>query len=234
MKLRTATAVTLALASTAHAEGNLSIYHWFEYTPEGLVDRFGAETGITETIDTYDSNKAMLATLKAGKMGSYDVAVPTDHMVHIPGNEGLLDTIAEGELANPANIESKWVDVPFDPGRALPIPYQWESALFSVNRDVYSGPLDSLSLTRGQDPLGQLWVRHFQGCAGKDVLARMCWQGCAGVRRCGGGHDIQGVLRLGARSVGKHRIRPLMPPQAHSSPLAIMPPKRCMTPSGPA
>ena len=44
------------LASGAMAEGKLSIYHWFEYIPQELLDKFTAETGINVTMDTYDSN----------------------------------------------------------------------------------------------------------------------------------------------------------------------------------
>lgn len=134
------------LASPAFAEGELKIYHWFEYIPQELVDKFQAETGITVTIDTYESNESMLAALKAGKMGQYDVAVPGDYMVEIMGTEGLLDTFAPEDLANFANIDPKWLDVPFDPGRKSSIPYQWGSTGFSVNRDVYTGDISSLAI----------------------------------------------------------------------------------------
>ena len=133
-------------ASAAHAQEKISIYHWFEYIPQELLDKFAAETGIEVTMDTFDSNEAMLATLKAGKLGSYDVAVPGDYMVEIMTGEGMLDTIAEGELANFANIEPQWVDVPFDPGRMHSIPYQWGSTSFSVNRDVYAGDINDTSI----------------------------------------------------------------------------------------
>ena len=137
--LAVALAVTAGNAVTA--EGKLSIYHWFEYIPQELLDKFSAETGIDVTMDTYDSNEAMLATLKAGKLGSYDVAVPGDYMVEIMIGEGMLDTVAEGELANIGNVEPQWLDVPFDPGRMHSIPYQWGSTSFSVNRDVYGGDI---------------------------------------------------------------------------------------------
>ena len=133
-------------ASAAHAQEKISIYHWFEYIPQELLDKFATETGIEVTMDTFDSNEAMLATLKAGKLGSYDVAVPGDYMVEIMTGEGMLDTIAEGELANFANIEPQWVDVPFDPGRMHSIPYQWGSTSFSVNRDVYAGDINDTSI----------------------------------------------------------------------------------------
>ena len=134
------------LAGSASAEGNLSIYHWFEYIPQELLDKFSEETGIEVTMDTYDSNEAMLATLKAGKLGSYDVAVPGDYMVEIMIGEGMLDTIADGELANIGNVEPQWLDVPFDPNRKHSIPYQWGSTSFSVNRDVFEGDIRTTSI----------------------------------------------------------------------------------------
>ncbi|MEE9335470.1 MAG: extracellular solute-binding protein [Granulosicoccaceae bacterium] len=142
-----ALAVALGLGSTtAHAEGSLSIYHWFEYIPQDLLDKFAAEHGVEVTMDTFDSNESMLASLKAGKLGSYDVSVPGDYMVEILAAEGMLDTIAEGELANRGNIEDKWVDVSFDMGRKHSIPYQWGSTSFSVNKDVYKGDINSTAL----------------------------------------------------------------------------------------
>ena len=129
-----------------HAEGKLSIYHWFEYIPQELLDKFAADNDVEVTMDTYDSNEAMLASLKAGKMGSYDVAVPGDYMVQILTDEDLLDTIGDDELANKGNIEDQWLNVPFDEGRKHSIPYQWGSTSFSVNRDVYQGDINTTDI----------------------------------------------------------------------------------------
>ena len=142
MKTLGAASVALMLgAGAATAEGKLSIYHWFEYIPQELLDKFTAETGIEVVMDTYDSNEALLANLKAGKLGSYDVAVPGDYMVSIMKNEGMLDTIADGELKNKGNIEDQWLNVAFDDGRNHSIPYQWGSTSFMVNRDAYAGDI---------------------------------------------------------------------------------------------
>ncbi len=138
--------LALLMASPAFAEGELKVYHWFEYIPQELVDKFTAETGVKVTIDTYDSNESMLASLKAGKLGQYDVAVPGDYMVQIMGAEGLLDTFTPEELPNFGNIDPKWIDVPFDPGRKSSIPYQWGTTAFSVNRDVYKGDINTLAM----------------------------------------------------------------------------------------
>lgn len=140
-----ALALTLA-ANGAQADGKLSIYHWFEYIPQELLDKFAAENGVEVTMDTFDSNEAMLASLKAGKLGSYDVAVPGDYMVEIMAAAGLLDTFEPSELSNFGNISPQWVDVSFDPGRQSSIPYQWGSTSFSVNRDVFSGDINTTAI----------------------------------------------------------------------------------------
>ena len=140
------TSALCLLAGAAAAEGTLSVYHWFEYIPQDLVDKFTAETGIAVTIDTYDSNEAMLASLKAGKLGQYDVAVPSDFMVDIMARSGMLDTFTADEMTNLANVAPQWLDVPFDPGRKSSIPYQWGSTSFAVNRDVYPGDISSLGI----------------------------------------------------------------------------------------
>jgi spermidine/putrescine transport system substrate-binding protein len=145
MKRLLCTAALLA-ASPAFAEGELKVYHWFEYIPQELVDKFTAETGIAVTIDTYDSNEAMLASLKAGRLGQYDVAVPADFMVGIMAADGMLDTFTAEEMTNLGNIAPQWLDVPFDAGRKSSIPYQWGTTSFSVNRDVYPGDISSLGI----------------------------------------------------------------------------------------
>ena len=131
---------------TVNAQGRLSVYHWFEYIPQELVNKFTDETGIEVTIDTYDSNEAMLASLKAGALGSYDVAVPGDYMVKIMAEQGLLDTFSRRELRNFRNIENQWLNVDFDPGRKSSIPYQWGSTSFAVNTARYRGDINTTDI----------------------------------------------------------------------------------------
>ena len=141
-----ASAILALSANIAFAGGKLSLYHWFEYIPAELLEKFESETGVDVTMDTFDSNEALLASLKAGKMGSYDLAVPGDYMVEIMAAEGMLDIINDGELKNKGNIESQWLAAAFDPGRKHSIPYQWGSTSFSVNRDVYKGNINTTDI----------------------------------------------------------------------------------------
>lgn len=146
LKSTLATSVLALSLSAASAEEQVVVYHWFEYMPQELLDKFTEETGIKVVMDTYDSNEAMLASLKAGGIGTYDVSVPGDYMVKIMANEGLLDEIVPGELANKGNISDEWANPAFDPLRRHSIPYQWGSTSFSVNRDVYQGDINTTDI----------------------------------------------------------------------------------------
>ncbi|WP_282607350.1 extracellular solute-binding protein [Pelagibius sp. Alg239-R121] len=146
LKCAVAAIALTGFSGLAQAEGKLSIYHWFEYIPQELLDKFAKEYDVEVTMDTFDSNEAMLAALKAGKMGSYDVSVPGDYMVEIMADEGLLDTFEPSELSNYGNIQPQWLDVSFDPGRKSSIPYQWGSTSFSVNRDKFKGDINTTKL----------------------------------------------------------------------------------------
>jgi len=149
-KILVSSAIVAALglggAVPAQAEGKLSIYHWFEYIPQELLDKFSSEYDVEVTMDTYDSNEAMLASLKAGKLGSYDVAVPGDYMVEIMAGEGVLDTFQPEELSNFGNIEPQWLDVSFDKGRKSSIPYQYGTTGFMVDRGTYDGDINTLGM----------------------------------------------------------------------------------------
>ncbi len=143
----TASALAMTIAAgAAQAEGKLSIYHWFEYIPQELLDKFAADNDIEVTMDTFDSNEAMLASLKAGKLGSYDVAVPGDYMVKIMNDAGMLDTFESSELSHFGNIAPEWLNVDYDDGRHSSIPYQWGSTSFSVNLDAYSGDINTTDI----------------------------------------------------------------------------------------
>ncbi|GIT88585.1 MULTISPECIES: extracellular solute-binding protein [Roseobacter] len=146
--LRSTAAIAALILATggAQAEGKLSIYHWFEYIPQELLDKFAAEHDVEVVMDTYDSNEAMLATLKAGALGSYDVVVPTDYMVSILIAEGMASEIPEGARKNMANIKAEFKDPAYDPGLRHSIPYQGGTTSFSVDTAAYSGDINTTDI----------------------------------------------------------------------------------------
>ena len=135
----------LALSAAARAEGELFIYNWFDYTPPELIEKFEQEYDVSVTLDTYDSNETLLAKLVGGGTG-YDVAMPGDYMVAIMIREGLLEKVQPNQMENFKNLDPRWVDVYWDPGREYSIPWQWGTTAFMVDREVYDGDIDTLAM----------------------------------------------------------------------------------------
>ena len=139
-----AAAALIGATGLARAEGNLYIYNWSDYTPPDLVERFEAETGIDVTIDTYDSNETALAKLQSGATG-YDIVVPSQHFVEIMIMEDLLQKVGVHTMENFKNVDSRWAFPRWDPEQEYTAPWNWGSASFSYNADLYSGTGESLS-----------------------------------------------------------------------------------------
>ena len=129
----------------ASAEGELNFYTWADYTSPELIEKFEAETGITVNIDTFASNEDLLAKMMAGATG-YDIIVPGDYLVEILIKEDLLQRVEPNQLANFKNVEPRWIDVYWDPGRNYSIPWMWGTTSFNVNTDVFDGDIHTLAV----------------------------------------------------------------------------------------
>lgn len=142
------TALGLALiASTglARAEGELNIYNWGNYTSPELIKKFEQEHNIKVTVTDFDSNDTALAKVRQGGSG-FDIVVPSASVVPIWIGEGLLLETRPDQMENFKNVDPKWVDVPFDPGRRYTVPWQWGTTGMSVNRSVYSGDANTSAI----------------------------------------------------------------------------------------
>lgn len=146
--LLTASATGLALvlaAGTALAEGELNIFNWGNYTSPELIEKFEQEHDVAVTLSDYDSNDTMLAKIKAGGHG-YDIVVPTEYMVKIMIDEGLLLETKPNQMANFGNLLPDFVNVYFDEGRNYSVPWQWGTTGVTVNTKTYGGDIDTWSV----------------------------------------------------------------------------------------
>lgn len=141
-KMLTATALLMATTSLAAAEGTLQLFNWGNYTSPELLAKFEAETGIKVTVTDYDSNDAALAKIEAGGSG-FDLVVPTHQYVQIYAEKGLIVPLDMTKLPHHGNIAPEWMDVDWDKGRTLTVPWQWGTTGVAVNTSVYSGDINT-------------------------------------------------------------------------------------------
>ncbi len=112
----------------------LNFYNWSEYMDPELIAAFEAETGVDVIESFYESNEAMLAQIQAGV--TYDLIVPSDYMVGIMIEEGLLMEIQKDAVPNITNLASEFASPGYDPGGVYTVAYQWGTTGLGVNISV--------------------------------------------------------------------------------------------------
>lgn len=132
MKRRTFLATTSAAAAAAVspscrpravvANRTLNVYTWADYLNPDLATRFEQEQSCKLVIDTFDSNEAMYAKLKAGATG-YDVLVPSSYMVKTLRRENMLQPLDHSLLTNLSQVDAEYLKSALDPGMEVSVPY---------------------------------------------------------------------------------------------------------------
>lgn len=156
-KLILGAALGLVLAAPAFAGGTLNLYTWSDSISPDLIKKFEEKTGITVNVDGFNSNEDALTKLQAGSSG-YDVVTPSQHFVKIMIEQGLLEDIDAKDMPAFAQVDDKWKNQWWDPTSEYSIPLAYGTAGFTVNRDLYKGPVDSWSVffTPGAELKGKI------------------------------------------------------------------------------
>ena len=145
LKLLCAAAGLALMAGPAMADGELNIFNWGNYTNPDLIKKFEEEFKVKVTVTDYDSNDTALAKIKAGGHG-FDIVVPSASHVPIFIEEGLLLESRPDEMENFKNMDPKWVDVVWDPGRHYTVPWQWGTTGVVVNTKYYKGDINTAAI----------------------------------------------------------------------------------------
>jgi spermidine/putrescine transport system substrate-binding protein len=105
-----------------NAPSTLHVYTWADYVKPDLVARFEKENGCRVVIDTYDSNEAMYAKLKAGATG-YDLVTPSSYMVSLMHTQGMLQPLDRSLLPNLVHVDSDYLAIAIDKEMEHSAPY---------------------------------------------------------------------------------------------------------------
>ena len=82
--------------------GTLHIYTWSDYISPDVLESFEKALGVKVAIDTFDSNEAMYAKLKAGGTG-YDIIMPSSYQIKTMAREGMIDRLDKSKIPNVLN-----------------------------------------------------------------------------------------------------------------------------------
>ena len=120
---------------------SFKLYTWAEYDDPDLMASFG---NIEITI--FNSNEEAIQRLvAAGGNGGFDMICPTG--VYIPQmvTEGLLEELDLGRLANFKNLDSSYINQPWDLGNKHSVCKNWGSTGWIYDTSVVTRPIETWS-----------------------------------------------------------------------------------------
>lgn len=139
-------------------EDKLNVYQWTDYWPKGTVEIFEKAYGVKVNVANYASNEEMFSKLKAGGTGQYDVIFPSDYMINIMVQQGMIRALDQSKLPNWDNLEQKWIDqAPYDPGeKRHSAPYQWGTSGIGYNENMVEVDATSWDAMWNEEYKGQI------------------------------------------------------------------------------
>ena len=120
----------------------LHFYNWSDSIDPEILELFEQEYGVRVIYDTYDSNEALIAKLRAGNPG-YDIAVPTDYAVQIMVEEALVQPLDKSLLTNLRHIDPNTLGLYFDPENRYSVPYFLGLGGIAYNREFFPNGVES-------------------------------------------------------------------------------------------
>lgn len=120
-------------AKSASKVVNLAI--WTNSIAPEILEKFEKSTGIMVRVSNYSSNEELLAKLQAGADG-YDIAVPSDYMVLVMKNLGLIQSIDGSRISQLSDLNPKVLKQYYDPKNEFSLPFGWGTTGIAVNKKM--------------------------------------------------------------------------------------------------
>ena len=113
----------------------VNVLNWSSYIPDEVINDFEKETGIKVNYGTYSSNEELLAKVNSSKTGTYDVIFPSDYMVELMKERGLIQTLDKSKLTNTTNLNKLFLRQVYDYNNDYSYPFLTTEVVIAVNRD---------------------------------------------------------------------------------------------------
>ena len=125
--------LVLSGCSASDEKEVLKVYNWGEYIDPDMIAEFEDLYNAEVIYETYDSNELMYTKLEGGE--TYDILIPTDHMVERLIKEEKVQALDLSLIPNLENIFPDLLNRPFDPNNVYSVPYFWGNIGIIYNKN---------------------------------------------------------------------------------------------------
>ena len=135
--------VLCALPFAARAEGTLTVYNWYDYIDESVLDDFTKETGIKVDYVMFTTVEEMYVKMTTGG-GKYDIIVPSDYIIERLIKDDMLAPMDFDRMPNAKNnlLDSMWT-ADYDVGNIYSVPYMWGTVGILYNTEYVDDEITS-------------------------------------------------------------------------------------------
>ena len=135
--------VLCALPIAARAEGTLTVYNWYDYIDESVLDDFTAETGIKVDYVMFTTVEEMYVKMTTGG-GKYDIIVPSDYIIERLIKDDMLTPMDFEKMPNAkANLLDNMWTADYDVGNLYSVPYMWGTVGILYNTEYVDEEITS-------------------------------------------------------------------------------------------
>ena len=154
--LAAAAILAIALAGCGSGDGGqpaptpgpeLHFYNWEDFIDPAVLEGFEAEFGIAVIVDTFEDETEAVAVINADT-SKYDLFVISDAVIGEMAAQKLLAEIDRDNVPNLANIDSRYLDLPADPGNRFSVPYDWGTTGIVYNATCIEPEAESWAVLR--------------------------------------------------------------------------------------
>ncbi|MCF7899144.1 extracellular solute-binding protein, partial [Candidatus Babeliales bacterium] len=115
----------------------INVFTFTDMIPKSVVKNFEKKTGISVRLKYFDSNEELIAKLKIDKGAGYDLITSSDYAIEILRKENLLKKIDKSRIDSFANLDSRFLNLYFDPENNYSIPIAWSVEGIVFKRKVF-------------------------------------------------------------------------------------------------
>ena len=134
-----AVALSLPAVASCGNRASLSFANWESYLGETTVSDFKDATGVDVALSAIADENSLFDQLSKGDV-RLDLIMASNRMVERLAGAGLLTPISKARVPNLRNLDPRFADAPYDPGRKYSVPFSWLAYGLVYRRSAVAQP----------------------------------------------------------------------------------------------
>jgi spermidine/putrescine-binding protein len=130
-------------SSSSSGSKELNVICWSEYLPDDVIKGFEDKYGVTVNLTTFTDPDEMLAKMKSGAKGTYDMIIGPAQDIETLKSQQLIQKVDTSKIENYKNLDEQYLHEANDPKSEYSIPYLGTSILIAVNTDKIKDDIKS-------------------------------------------------------------------------------------------